>query len=276
MENCNHEEADTRLVVHVLHSLQQGANSILVRTVDTDVIVILAGTFYDLIVTQPLADIWVAFGMGKHYRFYHINDICASLGEPKSRALPVFHSFSGCDTTSAFKGKSKKSIWEAWQAFQDVTDTFVYLATHPFQLLNADSEHFKKLERLTVVLYDKTTPSSSINQIRKELFCQKNRAMDKLPPTEDALLQHIRRAVYQAGIWTTSTQTQQVIPSPQDFAWNKVSEPWVPVWMTIPEVSRSCRELIKCFCKGDCKNCKCGKANLDCSPLCKCKCNLQV
>ncbi|KAG5886902.1 hypothetical protein JTB14_004190 [Gonioctena quinquepunctata] len=99
--------------------------------------------------------------------------------------------------------------------------------------------------------------------------------MDKLPPTEDALLPHIRRAVYQAGIWTTSTQTQQVIPSPHDFAWNKVSESWVPVWMTIPEVSRSCRELIKCSCKGDCSNCKCGKANLDCSPLCKCKCNSQ-
>ncbi|KAG5877474.1 hypothetical protein JTB14_029408 [Gonioctena quinquepunctata] len=70
---------------------------------------------------------------------------------------------------------------------------------HPFQLLEADSEHFK-LERLIAVLYDKTTPFSSINQIRKELFCQKNRAMDKLPPTEDALPQHIRRAVYQAGI----------------------------------------------------------------------------
>ncbi|KAG5899603.1 hypothetical protein JTB14_037265 [Gonioctena quinquepunctata] len=239
----------TRIVVHVLHSLQLGAKSILVRTVDTDVIVILIGTFYKLLVTQPLADIWVAFGMAKHYRFFHINAICINLGESKSRALPGFHSFSSCDTTSAFKGKSKKSIWEAWQAFQDVTDTFVYLATNPFQLLKADSEHFKKLERLTSVLYDKTTPLSSINQMRKELFCQKNRAMDKLPPTEDALLQHIRRAVYQAGIWTTSTQTQQVIPSPNDFACNKVLESWVPVWMTIPEVSWSCRELIKCSCK---------------------------
>ena len=167
--------------------------------------------------------------MGKHYRFYHINAICASLGEPKSRALPVFHSFSGCDTTSAFKGKSKKSIWEAWQVFQDVTDTFVYLATHPFQLLKTDSEHFKKLERLTVVIYDKSSPFNSINQLRKELFCQKNRTMEKLPPTEDVLLQHIRRAVYQAGIWTASVQRQQVIPSPQDFAWNTGLDSWMPV-----------------------------------------------
>ena len=42
-----------------------------------------------------------------------------------------------------------------------------------------------------------------------------------------------------------STQTHLVVPSPQDFAWTKVSESWVPVWMTIPEVSRSCSELVK-------------------------------
>ena len=210
--------------------------------------------------------------MGKNYRFYHINVICATLGEPQSRALPVFHAFSGCDTTSAFNGKGKKSAWQAWQVDEDVTNTFVHLATHPFQLLDLEDEPFQKLERLTVILYDKTSPLSCVNETRRELFCQKNRAIGKLPPTKDALLQHVRRAVYQAGIWTTSAQTQQVVPSPQDFAWTKVLQSWIPVWVTIQEVASSCRELIKCSCKGDCSNCKCGKANLDCSPLCKCKC----
>ncbi|KAG5884501.1 hypothetical protein JTB14_034565 [Gonioctena quinquepunctata] len=100
--------------------------------------------------------------------FFHINAICISLGESKSQAQPAFHSFSGCDTTSAFKGKSEKSIWGAWQAFQDVTDTFVYLATHPFQLLKADSEHFKKLERLLFCMIKPLLSFSSINQIRSE------------------------------------------------------------------------------------------------------------
>ena len=272
MQNCNHEEADTRIVVHVLHALKQGEQTICVRTVDTDVVVILAGTFHDLVATQPLTDIWVAFGMGKDYRFYHINAICESLGEPQSRALPVFHAFTGCDTTSAFNGRGKKSVWQAWQAFEDVTETFVYLTGHPFQLLDAEDGNFLKIERMTVIIYDKTSPLSYVNETRRELFCHKNRAMDKLPPTKDALLQHTRRAVYQAGVWTMSPQTHLVVPSPQDFAWTKVSESWVPVWMTIPEVSRSCSELFKCSCKGDCTNCKCSKANLNCSPLCKCKC----
>jgi len=56
------------------------------------------------------------------------------------------------------------------------------------------------------------------------------------------------------------------------FAWTRVSESWVPVWITILQDSRSCTELIKCSCKGDCSNCTCGKTNPDCSPLCKSKC----
>ena len=32
-------------------------------------------------------------------------------------------------------------------------------------------------------MYDKNSPYDSINESRKELFCRRNRAMDKLPPT---------------------------------------------------------------------------------------------
>ncbi|GFR92349.1 hypothetical protein ElyMa_004350800 [Elysia marginata] len=37
MGHCNHEEADTRIVVHLLHALQGGAKTVQVRTVDIDV-----------------------------------------------------------------------------------------------------------------------------------------------------------------------------------------------------------------------------------------------
>ena len=82
---------------------------------------------------------------------------------------------------------------------------------------------FQKLERLTVFLYDKSSPSSSIVQARKEIFCHASRTMETLPPTQDTLLQHIRQAVYQTGIWATSTLSQQGIPSPRDYGWTKES-----------------------------------------------------
>ena len=106
MPNCNHEEADTRIVVHILHALQQGIKKVKVRTVDTDVVIILTGVFCELVETQLLADIWVSFGIGKNYRFFRINAICASLG-PMSMGLPVYHSFTGCDTTSTVKARSQ-------------------------------------------------------------------------------------------------------------------------------------------------------------------------
>ena len=184
MPNCNHEEADTRILVHLLHALEGNAETVLVRTVDTDVVIILVGKFYDLIAASPGADIWVAFGMGKYFSFISINLICASLGKSKSQSLPVLHAFSGCDTTSSFNGKGKKSVWQAWQEYQDVTPSFEYLANNPFQRLDSSSQYFQSLERFTVILYDKTSPLTSINEARMSLFCKNNKAMDKLPPSQ--------------------------------------------------------------------------------------------
>ena len=187
-----------------------------VRTVDTDVVVVLIGVFHKLLLSQPKADIWVAFGVGKNYRLYSINALSTSLGTKSLQALPMHHAISGCDTASTFWGKGKKSLWQAWKAFEEVTDTFAYLASPPFEPLDSNCENFRKIERLIVLVYDKTSTSLSINQTRRELFCLKNVTMERMPPTQNALLQHTKRAVYQACIWVTSTQVQQMIPSPSD------------------------------------------------------------
>ena len=57
LNKYNQEEADMRLLVHILHALDQGEQNFLVFTVDTDVIVILVGTFHDMLATQALLDI---------------------------------------------------------------------------------------------------------------------------------------------------------------------------------------------------------------------------
>ena len=117
MQSCDHEEADTRILVHLQDALDNGTTSCLVRTVDTDVVVIIIGKFSALITNHPAADIWIAFGTGKNFMYIHINAICNNLGQCKSMALPIFHCFTGCDTTSAFYGKGKKSAWEAWKSY---------------------------------------------------------------------------------------------------------------------------------------------------------------
>lgn len=123
MPNCNHEEADTIIVVHVLHALQQGCKTVQVRTVDTDVVVVLVGAIHKVLQSHPLADIWIAFGVGKSYKLHSVNAIYNILGASKSKALLMFHALCGCDTTSSFRGKGKRSFWQAWLAFEEVTET---------------------------------------------------------------------------------------------------------------------------------------------------------
>ncbi|CAH3138062.1 unnamed protein product, partial [Porites lobata] len=143
MPNCNHEEADTSIVVHVPHALQQGLTTVQVRTVDTDVVVVLIGVFHMLLLSQPKADICVPFGVGKNYRLYSISALSTSLGTKRSQARDFWMRHNLC-----FLGKRK--------------------------------ENFCKIERLIVLVYDKTSTSLSINQTRRELFCLKNVTMESL------------------------------------------------------------------------------------------------
>ena len=120
--------------------------------------------------------------------------------------------------------------------------TFVYLASHPFEPLDSNCENFRKIEWLIVLVYNKRSTSLSINQTRRELFCLKNVTMERMPPTQNALLQHTKRAVYQASIWVTSTEVQQMIPSPSDYGWEQVDNMWSPLWLTAPELSKACQD----------------------------------
>ena len=104
--------------------------------------------------------------MRKHFTFISVNRVRASLGETKARCLPVFHALISCDTTSAFVGKGKHSVWQAWKLFNKVTPTLVFLvlAENPFQHLDFDSEHFQRIETMAVIMYDETCPCAEQGQ----------------------------------------------------------------------------------------------------------------
>jgi hypothetical protein len=90
MPQCDHEEADSRMFVHLKDALDKDGRNIVVRTVDTDVIVIIIGLFYHLYPIYPGMDIWVAFRMGKHFQYINTNTICRNLRVEKSKALSGF------------------------------------------------------------------------------------------------------------------------------------------------------------------------------------------
>ena len=91
MPECNHEETDTRMLIHLQDALENGATTCLIRTVDTDVIVMIVGKLHYLRGQHPVADVWIAFGTGRNFRYLHINAIYNALGREKAIALPIFH-----------------------------------------------------------------------------------------------------------------------------------------------------------------------------------------
>ncbi len=276
MSPTDHEEADSRTCLHVADALQKGARSVMVSTVDTDVVVILAGIFLDFVEKHPDVQLWVAFGKGKHFRFYHINSLCGELGEEKSRALPFFHAFTGSDTTSQFNGKGKKLSWNAWSAFPTSNEAFLFPVHHPFKPMSVDSPLFQVIEQFVCNLYDNTTLFGSVNDLRKDLFPRKVHMMPNLPPTQAALIQHTNRSVYQASIWLMSLKTEMNVPSPDAFGWSKKGNTWEPLWTTLPDAAKFCRQLIKCSCKAEplcSRRCTCKSTCLESTALCECRGN---
>jgi len=90
---CNHEEADTRVFLQINDI--QGHNKIIVRTVDTDVLVIAVSVFARL--KDQLEELWIDFGTGKHRQLVPIHVVFSNLGKSKALGLPFFYAFTGCD-----------------------------------------------------------------------------------------------------------------------------------------------------------------------------------
>ena len=270
---CTQEEADTRLLFHASHSFHHGYNKVMVHATDTDVVVIAVAVSR---IFQN-CEVWVAFGHGNKLRYIPCHLIANALGTDASCGLLFFHAVSGCDTVSAFRGVGKKTAWAIWRSMPHLDQIFARLSHAPKQILPED---LKQLERFVVLLYQRTSPLSRVNDARKQMFTQ-NRRIDNIPPTAYALEQHVKRAAYQAGhIWGQSLIGNPELPPPHMWGWKReTGDPtWTPHWTTLPEAGDACHELLKCGCKKSCTNrCKCVKANLQCTLLCACsgQCNRQ-
>ena len=260
---CSHEEADTRIFLHVLHAAKQH-DRIMIRTVDTDVFVLAVSQMERI----PEREVWLAFGTGRQFKYYPIHKIALSLGPQKSRALPVFHAITGCDTVSFFCGKWKKSAWDTWSVLSEVTNAFLEIAAAPSSL---SDNCLRIIERFVVVMYDRGSELHSVDEARQHLFCKHARGLDRIPPTSAALKQHVLRASYQGGhVWSQVHLNLPELPSPAEWGW-RVEDGWHPLWTTLQQAQQSCYELIRCSCKKACQGlCRCLKASLQCTALCAC------
>jgi len=176
LEPCSHEEADTRIIIHVADCVAQGYQKISIRTIDTDVVVLAVS----VVASLDIADLWVAFGTGKSFRHIGAHNIASNLGQERSACLPLFHSLTGCDTVSSFTGRGKKSCWDVWGMFKPLTQYLLRLASLPVVL---ETDDLSAIQRFVVLLYSRTCGISTVNEARKHVFAQGSRSLENIPPT---------------------------------------------------------------------------------------------
>ena len=117
-----------------------------------------------------------------------------ALADAKCGGLPAFQALTGCDVTSAFAGKGKCTAWTAGYAYGDATPALCALSIMPTteSVMNV----LPIIERLNVIMYDRGSSESSVNGERLVLFTQKDIEIENIPPTQDALAQHVLRVWY--------------------------------------------------------------------------------
>ena len=103
LTECTHEEADTRLI---LHARQLGTATLrVIRSPDTDVAV-LAYCY----TSQVQARLLFRIGTNARRCYVDINALAKiTYGHAVYHTLHGLHTFSGCNSTSAFVGSSKKT-----------------------------------------------------------------------------------------------------------------------------------------------------------------------
>ena len=138
-------------------------------------------------------------GNANNLRYAAVHDICKRDGATFCMSLPVVHALTGCDSTSSFTGIGKKTAFKILQPKISELQSLYDLGDLVEVQMNSDAVN--DTIKFVIWLYDKTADTNQINEIRYKLFAQKNSNLENLPPTEDALIQHIRQVSYQVFIW---------------------------------------------------------------------------
>ena len=130
-----------------------------------------------------------------------------------------------------------------------------------------DSIHMARLERWTVVMYNKSSGCSGVNDVGRQLFTHGTRTLNHIPP-------HRKRCFNMQS----ELYTRQVTSGDKQGSDTKMSRMlqrgvgrktvntklWVPFWTVLDDASKACALLHHCGCGKACRgNCICARAGIN-------------
>ena len=156
---------------------EKGCKTILIKSNDTDVLVIVVSVL-PILHETGLQQLWIAFGQGQNMRWIPIHELVLSIGLQKSKGILFFHAFTGCDVVSAFRGKCKKTAWQTWDVFDEASDVVSKLSQY---LPTIDDADMKILENFVVMMYDRSSRADGGDDARLDMFAREAEAIRSHP-----------------------------------------------------------------------------------------------
>ena len=143
------------MMVHIADAVQDGHQSVMTRSTDTDVVVLVVATL-------DLKELWVSYGTRKNHRILLVHLFAKALGPSKSNCLPIFHALTGCDTTSFVAGRTLQMLQGHFSSWQGPPS-------------NISEENLCTIKRFVILICDGTSHFSKVGvNLEKSRFLFEN------------------------------------------------------------------------------------------------------
>ena len=202
-----HEEADTRIVLHLQYiNDQRPEANVVVRCNDTDVLIILIHHMKRFSIK-----VWMDTGANADNTRHYIDVTKLYKALPSmAEVLPAIHAFTGCDYTAAFMRKGKVKPYEKVEAQEVYRDFFFKFG----QNIILPEGVVEEAERFVCMLYGKPK-LSKLSEARYALFrmkyaptkysdpLEKIKGADSstLPPSPPVLIEKLKHTNYVTYLW---------------------------------------------------------------------------
>lgn len=252
------EDADPMIVSTAIDLAKLGGTVIIVGE-DIDLLVLLTAqeqqtAFCNIFLLKP--------GKGSQDNLMYSPSHC-KLSDIAKKNILLLHAFSGCDSTSAFFRKGKKTFVKTFEknsSLQRTAAVFIDPNATPNQIADAGA-------KFIVTLYTEGS-TKSLNETRFDLF---QRTLSKndfnlacLPPTDAAARQHSLRVYFQVQVWKNN------VLNPQQWGWKTTKHGLLPNPTDQPAAPQELLNKISCTCGKGCRaTCSCRKAGIKCSIICR-------
>ena len=269
----NQEESDTRIFLHAAEAERHGAQTIVISSPDTDVLVLLLHHRSSV----KTKNIYVLTGHSGGYisllRYISVHVLYERMSKEQHNLLLPIYCFTGCDSTNSFYGHGKKT---AFRIMIQKAHTFQPL-TSLGSNLDISKQEREACTAFVGVMYGKSG-CDSLDKLRREK-ASKNVSPKKLPPTEDSLQQHILRTAYQLMLWRQANISVQNLPNPEMYGYIRDDDNCLhPRMMNQGPAAPELLNNLVCDCKDISCNasCTCLVNNQSCTAACLCEAQLPV